>query len=276
MKVVLVLFSALLVNVSFAQKYKVKDDQITRDKTPVGKVTGDAGVAKTNMEIFGTNGEKVLSVTQGSFNANNPFFNSIAWYNVKFEDTGKILVLYHAGTCGPKCVINNSLAPAGIVLDGSFVKNQDDIIAKKDVSQKIGRDTTEILEKHNLWLKLLTKNKILRDTEKPVVITKDSETLNVETTRIVYNVVQDNIIVGKVVRLHTQTSIRVETTYEFYETLYAPEEGMTEVPAGRITDSFFDLEFVTIADGKKHKLKVEDKANAQKALAIFLVNRGYF
>lgn len=276
MKLVLVLSFALMINISFAQKYKVKDDMITRDKAPVGKLTGDAGVDKTNLVILGNNGEKVLSMSQGTFDAKNPFFRYISWYNVKFEDTGKSFIIYHAGNCGPKCVLNNALAPVGIVFDGTFVKNQDDIISKNDISAKIGKDTTEILAKHNSWLKLLNKNKILRDTEKPVVLTKESEALNVETTRTVYNVVQDNIVVGKVVRLHTQSSIRVETTYEFYETLYAAEDGMTDVPAGRVTDTFFDLEFVTIVDGKKHKLKTEDKVNAQKVLAIYLVSQGYF
>jgi hypothetical protein len=273
---VLVLCLVSLINVSFAQKYKVKDDMITRDKAPVGKLTGDAGVDKTNLVIFGNSGEKVLSMSQGTFDPKNPFFRYISWYNVKFEDTGKSFVIYHAGNCGPKCVLNNALAPVGIVFDGTVIKNQDDIISKNDIAAKIAKDTTEILSKHNTWLKLLNKNKILRDTEKPVVLTKESEGVNVETTRTVYNVVQDNIVVGKVIRLHTQSSTRIETTYEFYETLYAAEEGMTEVPAGRVTDTFFDVEFVTIVDGKKHKIKTEDKANAQKLLATYLVGNGYF
>jgi hypothetical protein len=273
---VLVLSMVSLINVSFAQKYKVKDDMITRDKAPVGKLTGDAGVDKTNLVIFGNSGEKVLSMSQGTFDPKNPFFRYISWYNVKFEDTGKSFVIYHAGNCGPKCVLNNALAPVGIVFDGTVIKNQDDIIAKNDIAAKIAKDTTEILSKHNTWLKLLSKNKILRDTEKPVVLTKESEGINVETTRTVYNVVQDNIVVGKVIRLHTQSSTRIETTYEFYETLYAAEEGMTDVPAGRVTDTFFDVEFVTIVDGKKHKIKTEDKANAQKLLATYLVGNGYF
>jgi hypothetical protein len=273
---VLVLSMLLLINVSFAQKYKVKDDMITRDKAPVGKLTGDAGVTKTDLVIFGNSGEKVLSLTQGRFDPKNPFFQSIAWYNVKFEDTGKSFVIYHAGSCGPKCVLNNALAPAGIVFDGTVIKNQEDIISKNDIAAKIAKDTTEILGKHNTWMKLLNKNKILRDNEKPVVLIKESESLNVETTRTVFNVVQDNIVVGKIIKLHTQSSIRVETTYEFYETLYAPEEGMTEVPAGRVTDTFIDFEFMTIIDGKKHKIKTEDKANAQKLLATYLVGNGYF
>ncbi len=274
-QLVLALSIVFMANVAVAQKYKVKDDMITRDKAPVGKLSGDAGVDKTNLQVLGNNGEKILLVTQGTFDVKNPFFRYISWYNVKFEDTGKTFMIYHAGNCGPKCVLNNALAPVGITLDGSFVKNQDEIISKNDISAKIAKDTTEILNKHNSWLKLLNKNKILRDTEKPVVLTKESEGINVETTRTVYNVVQDNIIVGKVIRLHTQSSTRIETTYEFYETLYAPEDGMTDVPAGRVTDTFFDVEFVTIVDGKKHKIKTEDKANAQKVLAIFLVSQGY-
>jgi hypothetical protein len=263
------------VNIVFAQKYKVKDDMITRDKAPVGKLSGDAGVDKTNLEVLGNNGEKILTVTQGTFNVQNPFFNYIRWYNIKFEDTGKTFKIYHAGNCGPKCVLNNALAPKGIQLDGAFVKDQDAIIAKADISEKLGKDTTEILNKHNLWVKLLGKNKILRDGEKPIVLTKESESLNVETTTTIYNVVQDNIIIGKVVKHHTQSSTRVETAYEFFERLYQPEEGITDVPAGKVTDMFFDLEFVTILDGKKHKLKVEDKANAQKALAVYLINKEY-
>ena len=275
-KLVLALCIVSLVNVAFAQKYKVKDDMITRDKAPVGKLSGDAGVDKTDLVVFGNAGEKVLSMSQGTFDVKNPFFRYISWYTVKFEDTGKSFVIYHAGNCGPKCVLNNALAPVGIVFDGTFVKNQDDIISKNDIAAKIAKDTTEILNKHNSWVKLLSKNKILRDTEKAVVLTKDSESINVETTKTVYNVVQDNIVVGKVVRYHTQSSTRVETTYEFYETLYAAEDGMTDVPAGKVTDTFIDLEFVTIIDGKKHRLKTEDKVNAQKVIATYLVSQGYF
>ena len=261
--------------VAFSQKYKVKDDMITRDKAPVGKLSGDAGFDKTNLEIFGNNGEKVLTVTQGMFDVKDPFFNYINWYKVKFEDTGKEMKLYHAGSCGPKCVLNNVLAPKGIQFDGTFVKDQDAIIAKADISEKIGKDTTAILEKHNTWLKLLEKNTILRDKEKQVVVMKDGESTEVETTRTTYNVVQDNIVVGKIIKYHTQTSIKVETTYEFYEKLYQPEGSLVEVPAGKVTDTFMDLEFATIVDGKKHKIKIEDKANAQNALATYLVSKGY-
>jgi hypothetical protein len=41
------------------------------------------------------------------------------------------------------------------------------------------------------------------------------------------------------------------------------------------TDTFMDLEFATIVDGKKHKIKIEDKTNAQNALATYLVSKGY-
>jgi hypothetical protein len=261
---------------AIAQKYKIKDASITKDKVVVGSFIGDAGFQKTNLQIFGTNGEKVLTVTEGRFSVKNPFFDYIYWYNVKFEDTGKTLKLDHAGNCGEKCFINNVLVPNGIMLEGSIIKDQDAIISKEDISQRLNTDTTVILEKHNLWMKLLEKNTILRDKEKQVVLIKDSESANADVTTTVFNVVQDNIIVGKIIKYHTQSSTQISTTYSFFEKLYQPEGTMTEVPAGKVTDTFMDLVFVTLIDGKEHKMRMDDKANAQNALATYLVSKGYF
>jgi hypothetical protein len=259
-----------------AQKYKVKDDVITKDKAPIGKITGDAGVDKTDMVIYGNAGEKVLSMSQGRFLIKNPFFDWISWYTVKFEDTGKEMKIYHAGNCGPKCVLNNALAPKGIMLEGGVVKDQDAIIAKHDISEKLGKDTTEILNKHNLWLSLLTKNTILRDREKQVVVMKVKEDNEMAGTTITeYNIVQDNIILGKIVKNHMVSSTSVTTKYDFYEKLYQPEGAITEVPAGKVTDTFMDIRFTTVVDGKEHKMKFDDTANAQNALATYLVNNGY-
>jgi hypothetical protein len=266
----------LISHSAISQKYKVKDDVITKDKAVVGKITGDAGVDKTDMVIFGVNGEKVLSMSQGIFNVRDPFFDVIRWYNIKFEDTGKEMRIYHAGSCGPKCVINNALVPKGIMLDGSVVKDQDAIIAKADISEKIQKDTVAILEKHNGWVRLLEKNTILRDKEKPVSVMKVKEDNEMAGTTITeYNIVQDNVVIGKIIKNHTQSSTGVSTKYDFYEKLYTPEGSVTEVPAGKVTDTFMDIRFVTIIDGKEHRMKFDDTANAQMALATFLVSRGY-
>jgi hypothetical protein len=265
-----------ITHAGYAQKYKVKDDVITRDKVVVGKISGDAGVDKTNLVILGTNGEKILSMGQGRFQINDPFFSWISWYTVKFEDTGKEFKIYHAGNCGPKCVINNALVPVGIMLDGTLIKDQDAIISKNDISEKLQKDTTAILEKHNGWVRLLEKNTILRDKEKQVMVMKVKEDNEMAGTTITeYNIVQDNIIIGKIVKNHTQSSTGVTTKYDFFEKLYQPEGAVTEVPAGKVTDTFMEIRFVTVIDGKEHRMKFDDTANAQNALATYLVSRGY-
>jgi hypothetical protein len=266
---------AVLTNVSLAQKYKIKDDIITYDKAPVGKVVGDAGVDKTDLQILDNAGKKVMIVRGGRFDVKNPFFSWISWYQIKFTDTGKELFIPHAGNCGTKCFLNNAMAPAGIVLDGGPIKEQDAIIAKSDISAKLGKDTTEIRATHNQWLSLLNKNAIIRDKEKQVVVSKQEESTFAETVTTTYLIAQDNIVLGKIVKKHTASSTSVRTEYDVFETLYQPEGTLKEVPAGRVTDTFMSLEFVTVIDGRKHSIKMDDMANAQNALANYFVAKGY-
>jgi hypothetical protein len=267
--------AALLTNVSLAQKYKIKDGIITYDKAPVGKVVGDVGVDKTDLQVLGNDGKKVMIVRGGRFDVKNPFFSWISWYQIKFTDTGKELFIPHAGNCGTKCFLNNAMAPAGIVLDGGPIKEQDAIIAKSDISAKLAKDTTEIRSTHNQWISLLTKNSIIRDKEKQVVVSKQEESTFAETTTTTYLIAQDNIVLGKIIKKHTASSTGIRTEYDIFETLYQPEGTLKEVPAGRVTDTFMSLDFVTVLDGRKHSIKMDDMANAQNALANYFVAKGY-
>lgn len=268
----LLLLSALSVE---GQKYKVKKDVIYLDKEEVGRVAGDDGLAP-DFTILGRNNEKVLSVRQKSFRLSNPFLGSVYWYYVRFEDTGKELNMAHYGSCGAKCMLKNVFTPAGLIFEGGPLQNQDDFIAKKDITALLHKDTSDILFEHNQMLRLLEKNEILRDFEKPVKVYRFRGSEPGSPVMVTeYHIAQDNVIIGRVVKTHKQTSTSASIDYEIYEKLYEPEEGLEDVPACKVTSTFTDLKFQTVVDGREHAMRVQDINNAEKLLVYYLVKNGY-
>jgi hypothetical protein len=261
----------------FAQKYKVKDGVIFKNKKEnVGKAIGDIGYNKADLLIYGLNNEKVMSVTMGNFDVKNPFVKSLSWQKIKFEDTDKELTLYHSGNCGIKCFINKWLVPKGIILNGGVIENQEAIIAEHDVSKKVVIDTVEWKAQHEGMLDLLTNNEIIRDYEKPIKLVKVNQEVLGGMTTTTYNIAQDNTFIGKIVKTHVQSSTKVTTDYAVYERLYEPTaSGKEDVPACKVVSTFMDFEFKTVVDQKRHKMKVTDSAKAERALAIYMVKNGY-
>ncbi|MDX1629759.1 MAG: hypothetical protein R3345_13725 [Fulvivirga sp.] len=263
---------------AFAQKYKVKKGIIYKDKEEVGTYKGEAKTfGGADLTILGKNGEEVLHIANDQYKSNNPFFDGLYWYNIEFKDSGKKLKVF-SGTCGESCLIKKLMVKRlGFSFDGSFIKNQDELIAENDISEKIHTDTTEAQTKTAEWIALLENNEILRDKDKPVRLIKRSQTSQTPTAaaKTVYDITQDNVVIGSIVKTRMQSSSSVKIDYYVYEKLYQPTTEMKEVPAGKVVSTSIDFKFYTVEDGKYHEIEVEDDNNAQKALAVFFVEKGY-
>lgn len=262
---------------TIAQKklsYKVKNDVIYKDKkVPVGKVTGKAGLGGTDLSITDMEGNTVLTITQGEALFNNPFIDDLRWYEMKFEDSGKSFKVNHQGNCGIKCVLKFGLAKKGIVLSNGYIENQDELIKTLDISDDLTAKIAAAKKKHEEMVTSLEKNKILRATDKAVLLVKQKESTEADTKRTVFHIVQDNQVVGKLIKRVVTGTSSVNVYYTVYEKIYDSNEF---IPASKVTSTFSgQLTYKTVVDGKTHKLKVTDTHKAEKSLANALVKQKY-
>ena len=258
------------VSVTYAQKYKVKGETITKDDVTLGTVTGKGGLMNANFIIYGLNGEKVVSVYRDEYRMVNPMFDDRYWYNVRFEDTGKEMFLPMAVEFSIKSVLNKTFATAGINIDGGFIKNQDEIISKFDIKDSIINDTTYF--GHTLReAKRLIKDTPLLERDRKALCTFNyiSQEKRNDTTFTKWDIYQDGLLIGSYLQRSKYLFGKDNYTYIIYRNMDGSKSGK-EVPIafGNPDNTGYLIDFFTISDDKERVINMMPGTNGSIVSAL--------
>ncbi|MBC7486744.1 MAG: hypothetical protein H7282_08330 [Cytophagaceae bacterium] len=255
-----------------AQKYKVKGETITKDDVVLGTVTGKGGLLNANFIIYGLNGEKVVSVYRDEYRMENPLFNDLYWYNVRFEDTGKELFLPMAVEFSIKSVLNKTFMTAGIVIDGGAIRNQDEVIAKSDIRDSIINDTT-YFGKTLRESRRLIKETPLMDRNMKAQVTFNyigSEKRN-DTTFTQWNIYQDGALIGTYLQRSKYLFSKDNYTYIIYRKV--PGNNGIDVPIAFGEPDALNaslIKFYAIANDKETVINMTPGVNSQIVYALIV------
>jgi hypothetical protein len=273
--VLLTLFIGISVN---AQKIKIKKDVIYKDKAEIGRVEKTAARSLADgVKIFGLNDELIMTISTSHYYYNNPLYTNVNWYNIKFGDTNKELMLFdkNLSSGSIKYVLNRLMNNFEFNIDGTVIKNQDEIISKNDYTETFIADTTKIREEEAMNMGFLKDNEILRDKSKSVKFINNGDGT--------FNIVQDNTVIGSFYKKEKMSSGNlVSTTYWFIEKFYEPKgvDNITEYYAATVTINNSttpakSCDVFTFADKKTLKVTIKNPAHPENEILASLIVEGY-
>lgn len=224
-----------------------------------------------------------MSIKLNEYNFENPLYNSYKWYDIKFEDTGKEVMINHlnATTTSLPAIFKNFTKKFEFDFNGEPIKNQDDIIEKYNFKVELEKDIQEKKKIDARYAKFLNNNEISRNRLEPVKYATIQKDDNI-TKR---NIIQDSILVGSITKEYKRnlgsTEIK-EIQYWIMERFEQYQGGTEKLPeyyaaGARIENSIIvnNIKLYTFADGKNHTIKVKDHMNAEKEIINFLLDKGY-
>lgn len=293
MKKTILFIAVLLIGLtSNAQKFKVKKGIIYRDKVEIGKVEGSLWKANDNgANIFNLNNELIMTIKLNEYNYDNPLYKGFKWYDIKFGDSGKEVMINHLNvtTSSIPSIFKNFTKKYEFEINGKPIQNQDAIISKYDFKQKLEADIKEKASIDSKYAKILADNEIQRDRLMPIkykTLKKDELILKKRIMQDTLNIdgENNNIIIGSFTREYKRdlgSTVTKEIEYWFMEKFSKPqgEEKLTEYyAAGVIIKNSMvvhDCNVYTFVDKKIHKVKIEDPLTAETTILNFLLDNGY-
>lgn len=272
-----------------AQKFKVKKDIIYKDKIEIGRTEGSLWKANNDgVKIFGLNNELIMTIKLNEYNFNNPLYKGYKWYEIKFGDTGKEVMINHLNstTTSIPSIMKNFTKKFEFEFNGKPIENQDDIISNYDFKTKLEADIKEKELIDSKYAKILADNEIIRNKLMPIKYKTIKDEELVLEQLILQDTISKNeyIIIGSLKREYIRdlgSTVTKEIEYWFKERFSVPqgEEKINEYyAAGSIIENSMvvhQCKVYTFVDQKTHTVKIDDPLKAEKEILEFLINNGY-